>query len=45
MTDVTELHKKWMEKPEYRAAYEALNPEFVLVMVDAKKIEPRDVTP
>lgn len=24
------LHKKWMKEPAYRAAYEALEPEFVL---------------
>jgi ribosome-binding protein aMBF1 (putative translation factor) len=25
-----ELHRKWMEDPEYRRAYEALEPEFTI---------------
>jgi transcriptional regulator with XRE-family HTH domain len=27
---IDKLHKKWMEDEEYRAAYEALEPEFAL---------------
>lgn len=30
MTDIRELHKKWMENPEYRKAYEELDEEFSL---------------
>ena len=30
MTKLSALHKKWMEKPEYRQAYEAMAPEFEL---------------
>jgi transcriptional regulator with XRE-family HTH domain len=30
MTDVRELHKKWMKNPEYKASYEAMAPEFEL---------------
>ena len=30
MTKVRALHKKWMENPEYRQAYEAMAPEFEL---------------
>jgi ribosome-binding protein aMBF1 (putative translation factor) len=30
MTDVRALHRKWMKKAGYRAAYEALAPEFEL---------------
>ena len=39
MTDVMELHKKWMQKPEYRAAHKALEPEFVLAsaIMDARE--------
>ncbi|MFM7850825.1 MAG: hypothetical protein ACKO96_02680 [Flammeovirgaceae bacterium] len=32
MTDIKKLHRKWMQKPEYRAAYQALEPEFLLAM-------------
>ena len=28
MTKVSELHEKWMEDPEYRAEFEALEEEF-----------------
>ena len=28
MTRVSELHKKWMKKPKYRKAYQALEEEF-----------------
>ena len=31
MTDVRELHKEWMKDPEYRAAYEASQPQFELI--------------
>lgn len=30
MTKISTLHQKWMEKPEYRQAYEAMAPEFEL---------------
>ncbi len=30
MTDVRELHAKWMENPSYRAEYEAMRSEFEL---------------
>jgi transcriptional regulator with XRE-family HTH domain len=30
MRDVRELHEEWMQRPEYRAEYEALEPEFAL---------------
>ncbi len=30
MTRVRDLHKKWMEDPEYRTEYEQLEPEFEL---------------
>ncbi len=30
MTDVNELHAKWMESPSYKAAYEEMAPEFEL---------------
>lgn len=30
MTKASDLHKKWMTKPEYRKAYEDLIPEFNL---------------
>ena len=30
MSKVTDLHKKWSRDPEYRAAYDALAPEFEL---------------
>ncbi|MBI1897756.1 MAG: helix-turn-helix domain-containing protein [Acidobacteria bacterium] len=38
MVRVTELHKKWMKKPKYRKAYEALEEEFVLAsaVIDAR---------
>ena len=28
MTNVAELHEKWMREPEYREAYDRLGPEF-----------------
>ena len=31
MTDVRELHKEWMKDAEYRAEYEALEPQFELI--------------
>lgn len=31
MTKIARLHKKWLKEPEYRAAYDALDEEFVLV--------------
>ena len=30
MTKLSELHERWSQDPEYRAAYEALGPEFEL---------------
>src|ERR1700676_1258941 len=30
MAPITQLHKKWMNEPKYRKAYEALEEEFVL---------------
>jgi transcriptional regulator with XRE-family HTH domain len=30
MTDVRDLHAKWMENPSYSAEYEAMRPEFEL---------------
>jgi len=37
MARVTELHKKWMEEPEYRKAHDALDGEFALAkaVIDA----------
>ena len=38
MSKVAELHRKWSVAPSYRAAYEALEGEFVLarVLIDAR---------
>ena len=38
MTTIDALHAEWMEKPEYREAYEALNEEFALAaaMIEAR---------
>jgi ribosome-binding protein aMBF1 (putative translation factor) len=38
MTDVRELHKKWMEKPGYAKAYAELETEFALAhaMIEAR---------
>jgi transcriptional regulator with XRE-family HTH domain len=38
MTKVDELHGKWMAKPDYRAAYNALEDEFSLAaaMIEAR---------
>ena len=33
MSKVSDLHKKWSHDPEYRAAYEGLDPEFDLARV------------
>ena len=30
MSQVRDLHERWSRDPEYRAAYEALGPEFEL---------------
>jgi ribosome-binding protein aMBF1 (putative translation factor) len=30
MTKVSDLHRKWIKSPEYRKAYEKLEPEFAL---------------
>jgi transcriptional regulator with XRE-family HTH domain len=30
MTDVKDLHAKWMKNPSYKAEYEAMRPEFEL---------------
>jgi len=37
-TSVDELHKQWMEKPEYKREYEALEEEFSLTaaMIEAR---------
>jgi transcriptional regulator with XRE-family HTH domain len=39
MTKIGELHKKWMDDPEYRREYEALEEEFALAsaMIKARK--------
>jgi transcriptional regulator with XRE-family HTH domain len=39
MTRISDLHKKWMEDPEYRREYEALEEEFALAsaMIKARK--------
>lgn len=38
MARVTEMHKKWMDEPEYRRAYDALDEEFALAraVIDAR---------
>jgi len=38
MTDVRDLHKKWLKEPAYRAAYDELGPEFELAraMIEAR---------
>ena len=38
MTEVKDLHQKWMNSVEYRKAYEALTPEFELAraVIDAR---------
>ena len=30
MARISEMHKKWLEEPEYKKAYDALEEEFVL---------------
>lgn len=30
MTQISEMHKRWLKEPKYRKAYEALEEEFVL---------------
>jgi ribosome-binding protein aMBF1 (putative translation factor) len=30
MTPISDMHKRWMNEPKYRKAYEALEEEFVL---------------
>jgi transcriptional regulator with XRE-family HTH domain len=39
MTRISDLHKKWMDDPEYRREYEALEEEFALAsaMIEARK--------
>jgi transcriptional regulator with XRE-family HTH domain len=39
MTKIKDLHKKWMDDPEYRREYEALEEEFTLAsaMIKARK--------
>jgi transcriptional regulator with XRE-family HTH domain len=39
MTRISDLHRKWMEDPEYRREYEALEEEFALAsaMIKARK--------
>ncbi len=38
MTKIDDLHREWMRKPGYRAAYDALADEFALAeaLVDAR---------
>ena len=38
MRKVSDLHKKWSQDPEYRAAYQELGPEFDLarVLIEAR---------
>ena len=38
MSRVSDLHEKWSQDPEYRAAYEALGPEFELarLLIEAR---------
>ena len=38
MSRVRDLHEKWSQDPEYRAAYEALGPEFELarLLIEAR---------
>lgn len=38
MTDMRDLHAKWMNDPEYRREYEALDEEFALMkaLIDAR---------
>lgn len=38
MTDMRDLHAKWMQDPEYRREYEALDEEFALMkaLIDAR---------
>ncbi len=38
MARIADLHKKWMKKPKYRKAYEALEEEFALALavIDAR---------
>ena len=38
MSNVDDLHRKWMKDPKYRKAHEALAPEFELAhaMIDAR---------
>ena len=38
MARILDMHKKWMDKPAYRKAYEALEDEFALAaaVVDAR---------
>jgi hypothetical protein len=41
MTRITELHKKWMNEPTYRKAYEVLEEEFVFAsaVIDVRNCE------
>ena len=41
MARVLDMHKKWMEKPPYREAYEALEEEFALAAaaIDASALQ------
>ena len=38
MTEVRDLHKKWLQEPDYRVAYEQLGAEFELarVLIEAR---------
>jgi hypothetical protein len=44
---IDKLHEKWMEDEEYRAAYEALEPEFSLAeeLITAVPASPRPKWP
>ena len=37
MTRITDLHKKWIEDPEYRKEYEGLEEEFRLLRIKPHK--------
>lgn len=38
MARISNLHKKWMQEPKYRKAYEALEEEFIMAsaVIDAQ---------
>jgi hypothetical protein len=41
MARILDMHKKWMEEPAYRTAYEALEEEFELAaaLIDARDLK------